>query len=149
MRNTRQGYRVPIAVRYSTSSVRTLSTSLFSIVGVISSTWTVIRLSAANLLYAATLRRFGVSSSAPNGCLSRASTWSARICLSVCDIDEGGRRDAASAENVVVRPLNDCPRRETSLAASVCGGADALPEGSGRNDNSPIEEDRSSAIRGI
>jgi hypothetical protein len=81
--NARYEYRVPIANRYSTSSMPTLSTSLFNIVGVISSTWTVIRLSAATLLYAATLLRCGVSSSAPNGCLSRAMTWSARICVSV------------------------------------------------------------------
>ena len=51
----RYEHRIPIANRYSTSSVRTLSTSLLNIAGVISSTWTVIRLSAATLLYAATL----------------------------------------------------------------------------------------------
>ena len=89
MREKVNEYRVPTPNHYSTSSVRTLSISLFNIVGVISSTWTVIKLSAATLLYAATLPRFGVSSSAPNGCLSRAITWSARICLSVCDSDDG------------------------------------------------------------
>jgi hypothetical protein len=80
--------------------MRTPSVNLFNIAGVISSTWTVIKLSAATLLYAATLPRFGVSSSAPNGCLSRAMAWSARICLSIGDNDEGGRRDAASRGNV-------------------------------------------------
>ena len=137
-------YRIPIANRYSTSSVPTPSASLFSIVGVISSTWTVIRLFAATLLYAATLGRFGVSSSAPNGCLSRAMTWSARVCLSVCDIDDGGRREAASRGNVVVRSLNDRRKRATSRAAPVCGAADAIPKGPGINGNPPIEEYRSS-----
>ena len=146
MQSTRRGYRVLRAVRYSTSSVRTLSTSLFSIAGVISSTWTVIRLSVAILLYAATLRRLGVSSSTPNGCLSQVITWSARICLPVCDIDEGGRRDDVSAENAVARPLNDCPKQETSHTGCVCTAADAPLEGTERNDNSPIEEDRSSVF---
>ena len=128
--------------------MRTLSTSLFNIVGVISSTWTVIRLSAATLLYAATLPRLGVSSGAPNGCLSRAMTWSARICLSVRDNDEGGRRDAASRGNVVVSPPNDRPRRSTSRAARVCAAADvdAVLEGARNNGNSLIEEDQSSVF---
>ena len=43
---------VPTADCYSTSRVRTLFISLSNIVCVISSTWTVIRLSAATLLYA-------------------------------------------------------------------------------------------------
>lgn len=72
--NVRYEHRVSIANRYSTSSMRTLSTRLFNIVGVISFTWTVIRLPAATLLNAATLLRFGVSSGAPNGCFSRAMT---------------------------------------------------------------------------
>ena len=139
-------YHAPIADRYSTSNMHTLSTSLFSTVGVISSTWTVIRLSAATLLYAATLWRFGVSSSAPNGCLSRAITWSARVCLFVCDNDEGGLRDDASGGNGVVRPPKGRPMRETSHAARVCGAADAIPEGPGDDGNSTIEEDQSSVF---
>jgi hypothetical protein len=129
--------------------VRTLSTSLFSIVGEISSTWTVIKLSAATLLYAATLSRFGVSSSAPSGCLSRAMTRSARVCLSICDNDDGGRRDAASRGNVTVSLPNGRPRRATSRAAHVYGAANAMPEGPGNRGNSPIEEDRSSVASGF
>ncbi|KAI9572520.1 hypothetical protein HD554DRAFT_2065904 [Boletus coccyginus] len=83
--------------------MHTVSTSLFNTVGVVSSTWTVIRLSAATLLYAATLPRSGVSSSAPNGCLSRASTRRARSCASACDADKGSRREVASR---VAGPLN-------------------------------------------
>ena len=143
--NARYEYRVPVANSYSTSSVRTLSISLLNIVGVISSTWTVIKLSAATLLYAATLLRCGVSSSAPNGCFNRAMTRSARICLSVGDNDEGGRRDAASGGSLVIRPSNGCPRRVTSHAGSICGAANATLEGPGNKDNSPIE-DRSSVL---
>ena len=142
--DARNKRRVPTVNRYSTSSMSTLSTSLFNIVVVISSTWTVIRLSAATLLYA--LLRFDVSNRAPNGCLSRAMTWSARICLSVWDNNEGGRRDAASPGNVVVRRPKGRPRRVTSRAARVCGAADAIPEGPGNNVNSPIEEDRLSVL---
>jgi len=143
--NARYEYHTPIANYYNTSSVRTLSTSLFNIAGVISSSWTVIRLSVATLLHAATLLRCGVSSRAPNGCLSRVMVWSALISLSVCDTDEGGRRDAASPRDVVVHP-NGCPRRATSHAARVCGAANAIPEEPGNNGNSPIEEDRSSVF---
>ena len=97
--------------------MRTLSARLFVI-----STWTVIKLSAATFVNAATLPRFGVSRSAPNGCLSRAMTWSIRICLSVDDSDEGGRRDAASPGNVVDRSPNDRPRGSTSHDASADTG---------------------------
>ena len=94
--------------------------------GVTSPTWTVIRLSVATRLYAAASLRFGVSSSAPNGCLSRVMTWSPRICLSVRDNSEGGLRGAASREKAVGHPPNDCPRRATSHAVRVCGPADAI-----------------------
>ena len=57
--NARYRYHVSIANRYSTSSVHTLSINLFNIAGVISPTWTVIRLSAATLLYAATFPYLG------------------------------------------------------------------------------------------
>ena len=76
--------------------MRTLSTNLFNIAGVISSTWTVIKLSAATLLHAATFPRFGVSNNAPNGCLSRVMSRRARFSLSIGDMVEGGRRDTTS-----------------------------------------------------
>ena len=75
-RNTTRTYEWPETNSngQSTSSTRTLSISLSNIAGVISSTRTVIKLSGATLLYAATPPELGVSNSAPNGCLSRART---------------------------------------------------------------------------
>ena len=103
--NVTREYRVPIANRYSTSSVHTLSTSLFNILDVSSSTWTVIRLSAATLLYAALL--VGASNSAPNGCLRREMSWRACIRLSAGETGEGDRSDAVSRD----RARNGRPRR--------------------------------------
>ena len=79
----------------STSSICTLSVSL-SNTGVITLTWTVIRLSNATLLYATTLPELGVSNSTPNGCLSQLRAWRASIHLSLCARVKGGWRDVAS-----------------------------------------------------
>ena len=54
-----------------------------------------------------------VSSSAPNGCPSRTVTCNARIYLSICVSDAGGRRDAVSGGDVVVRPPNGKASNET------------------------------------
>ena len=56
------------------------------------STRTVVRLSAAVLLCVATFLGSSVGNSAPNGCLGRAMTRSASICLSSRARVEGGWR---------------------------------------------------------
>ena len=123
---------------YSISSMCTFLTSLFNIVGVISSTWTVIRLPAATLLYAAMFPGpWGASNSAPNGCLSWVMTCRAHVCVSV-----GGCRDAT----VWVEPLNDCPKWAMSHTACVCGVDNVTPKGQGNNGNLPIKEDWSSVF---
>jgi hypothetical protein len=128
---------------HRTSSMRTLSTNLFNIAGVMSSTWTVIKLSAATLLHAATFPRFGVSNSAPNGRLSRAMSRRARISLSIGDMVEGGRRDTTSeyrGGGVERCPSNDRTMLETRRGAGVCGTTDVILEGPENDGNSPIEE---------
>ncbi|KAF8555911.1 hypothetical protein OG21DRAFT_784065 [Imleria badia] len=131
----------------STSSMCTLSTSLFNTVCMISSTLTVIKLSEATLLYAATCPRFRVSTTAPKGCLSRARIRRAHSCLSAGDTDEGGRREAAS--RMEKRALNGRPMRATSLATRVCGTADVILEGSSEDDIAIKEDRRVVLFRGI
>ena len=114
-----------------------------NIVGVISSTWTVIKLPPATLLYSSTFSRVGVSKSAPNGCLSRAMSFRARIRFAMGDTDDGGRSDAVSSVDVLSHPPNR-PRRATSRAARVCRAVDVVLEGPGKEGNSPSTEDWSS-----
>ena len=130
--------------------MRTLFTSCFNIVSVLSSILTVIRLSAT-LLY--TFLRWGVSNSAPNGCPSRAMACRARVCISVGANDEGGKRDTVFRRNNNEGGQRDATLRGDSLngrtrqamnldcAARVCGGANGTPEGPENNGNSPSEED--------
>ena len=127
----------------STSSTCTRNTSFFSTVGVISSNLTVIRVSAATLLYAVTFPGFFASNSAPNGCFSRAIIWRARISLSSCDTDEGGGREPASLLQVALRPPNGGPKREASRPVPVLRAEEMIFEGPGSElgGNSPIHED--------
>ena len=120
--------------------MHTLSTNLFNIVGVMSSTWTVIKLSAATLLYAATFPRFGVSNSAPNGCFNRAMSRRARISLSMGDMVEGGRRDATSEYGGWGVERYDCARLETRRIAGVGRNPDVVLEGPANDDDSTIKE---------
>ena len=140
--------------------MRTLDISLFSTAGVISSTWTVIRVSAATLLYAAILPVSGVSNSATNGWLSRATTWKACITLSSCDTDEGGWRDdsdeggrrddtdkggwrdPASSRRAAVRLPNRNAKRAVRFSEAVPGAF----EGPANEGGSPNEEDGSSVF---
>ena len=130
----------------STSNIRTPCTSLSNIVGVRSSTCTVIKLSAATRLYSFTFRRVGVSSSAPNGRLSRAMNCRTRVCFSEGDRVEGGKRDAASAADVVACPPNGGSGRAANHAARVCGASDVVLDRFGNDGNSPSTEDWSLSI---
>ncbi|KAI9566255.1 hypothetical protein HD554DRAFT_2118777 [Boletus coccyginus] len=102
---------------------------MFNIVGVISFTWTSIKLFAATLLYAATF-------------LGRARVCRARVCDSVRDNDEEVWRDA----ELRVGPLNGRPKRVMSRVARVCGAAGMIPEAARVNGDSIIEKDWSAVF---
>ena len=121
------------------STSNTLAFSINAFQGASSCTCTVIRLSEATRLYSATFWRVGVNSSAPNGCLSRATNCSARIRLSTCDIDEGRRRDVASRGGVADRLPNGSPRWAANCDARVRLVVGIL-EGPGHGGASLIDE---------
>lgn len=129
--------------RQSTSNVRAFPTNASN--GASSCTCTVIILSEATRLYSGTFLRVGVNSSAPNGCLSRATNCSARVRLSICDTDEGGRRDPVSRGGVAGRPLND-KIRAANCDVRVRLIGDIIWEGPEDGDTSLIDEEWSSRL---
>ena len=138
-RNARKAYgsNRRVTESQSTSSVRAPSINLVNTIDVSSSTWTVIRLSEATLLYSSTFWRVGVNNNAPNGCFSRAMRRRAWARFSVGDENEtngGGSAWPANAPNG--RPSREM-RRDVRVRLTA-----AMLEGSAGDDGqSGVQKD--------